>query len=705
MIYLDFEFNRTYQEEVNLVCCVTYDSDTASILKWWLHNNSDSKRDLSEYLRQELIVNGKTLCGFSTVAECRSLLSLGMLDVLLKLKVIDLYIEYRCISNGNHDYMYGKQLIDGAVVETFPPKKPWETTSDEELGFKQKFSLAEATYKLTNKIRDTEEKNEMRGLIISDPEEFSEEQQERILNYCMEDVVFLPTIYEKIKKVFNTKLKSKDIKLLPTDMLRRGRYSVITAIREAKGYGIAFEELKTFTSKIEVILEVCQREINELFPEIMPFKFDMKKQKYSWNQVVTKTWLKEKSGVDLSKWETTDGFIKAQRTYRSQKKEGKVVEGVNKLDFLSLSLEAFEKFYPFRHSFPKDNFGAQIVRYLKLKQSLSGFSNNTTKVRKFWDYVGPDLRVRPYMNIYGSSTGRSQPSANGFLFLKPAWVRSLSAPAKGKWMCGIDYGSEEFLISALGSPDTEQYDEKMVDAYLSGDVYLSYAKQIGRIPVDGKRKDYEKERDETKPIVLAMSYLMSKYGLAVKLSQDLGKVVSEDEAQEEIDTFFETYCVLEEMQNDTQQTYSDDQYLRLPCGWTLFGDVENFRSVVNFPSQGMGGSIMRRADELCFEAGLYIPFTLHDALYSEFDVGDLHSVDLQLSAMKEGFAHYYTGKKKEIAEKIRMDVFVWGEGIEEGELTTPAGVKVKCGPIYKDKRSLEEYEKFSTFFKKEEGIL
>ena len=104
------------------------------------------------------------------------------------------------------------------------------------------------------------------------------------------------------------------------------------------------------------------------------------------------------------------------------------------------------------------------------------------------------------MNIYGAQSSRSQPAATGFLFLKPAWMRSLCQPNRGRAIASFDYGSQEFLISALVSKD-----KNMLWAYASGDVYLALAKLAGAVPQDGTKSEYKAERDLFKATTLGIS--------------------------------------------------------------------------------------------------------------------------------------------------------------------------------------------------------
>lgn len=682
--FLDFEFNQITEEKVNLVCASSLDGTTNKVTNFWLHNDSEEKKNLYKFLKKY----DRIVC-FAAIAEARSYYSLGLNP--LSFEWIDLYLEYKCLSNHNDKLNFGKQLVNGKVGHYIKPVPKWERDEDDEeeeggKSFKQTHSLAEATYKLTGQIRDTEHKTKMRNLIISNPPEFTAEEKFAIMNYCSEDVEHLPQIFERIIENFKELLGGDfDEKLLESDMLTRGRFAAHTAIMESKGYPIDVEKTRNFSSQVANILYDCQREINQLFPEIKPFTWDKKNGRFKWNQKSTREWIEKHPNSD--KWEMTDG--------------GK--DGLN--PEFSLSLEAFTTFYDFKHDYPKDNFGAQMVRYLKLKQSLYGFVPTLNKNKKsFWDSVGSDGRVRPYTNIYGAQSSRSQPSSTGFMFLKPAWMRSLVTPKPGMAMGGIDYGSQEFFISALKSGD-----DNMVQSYLSGDVYLAFAKLANIIPPHGTKAEFKLERDMCKSTVLGISFLMTKYGLAIKLSSDSGEEWTEEEAQNMIDIFYESYPQLKEYQEGIILEYEHKGYLRLPDGWYLWGDNTKFRSVSNVPIQGFGACVMRKAVELAFERGLYVPFTLHDALYIEFPVGQEHQMLVLRECMRDAFANYFwreedkadpDNKASEIAKKINMDMFMWSPDYKKDSEIVVNGVEIACSDIYRDERALSEYEQFSKYFEK-----
>ena len=692
MIFIDTEYNRTTHPSVNPVCAVTYRLDKKSKQsdkkRWWVHNNLYSQALLAKYLTEN---KEDTMLCYNAVAEGRFFISLGLNP--MEFKWIDLYIEYKYISNNNDEVAYGDQLVNGKVKKTKRPPPKWQRTEeDSKTAFKQTFSLSEATFKLTGEIRDSEHKDKMRDLIISDPESFTQQEREDILNYCDDDTVFLPQIWDKIKKhiekLHRAPLTGKELQ----EIYLRGEYSAATALMESWGYPINVEKTRNFSSSVGPLLEQAQREINKLFPNISPFVYNRKERRFSLNEKRVRDWIA--ANCDVESWKKTDG-------YKDAKKKATKESPANPANYTSLSLEAWERAFPFKHEYPEDNFGAQMVRYLKLKQSMNGFVPGGKK--NFWDAVGPDGNVRCFLNPYGTATSRNAVGSTSFLFLKPAWMRSLAEPPPGEAMGAFDYGSEEYLISALHAKC-----KPMIDSYASGDVYLAFAKMAGIVPQSATKESHKFERDLCKALVLSLSYLQTAKGLAEKLCAQTGKYFSEDQAQEYIDNFYEVYKELEESQQEAQELYADQGYLRLPCGWRVWGDCDNFRSTTNFPIQGRGGSILRRAIITAIkDYGLKPVVPLHDAVYIRYPSDDLGHMDRLHKAMREAFAYYFDDKKS--AALIKLDGFTWSKDFppitynEKGrpiypEITTPGGLELSCGDLYLDERAVDEYKKFSKYF-------
>lgn len=670
-VYLDFEYNTTNEQNLNLVCVhlsvhrYTYQPMDYYI---WLHKEDRNKEVLKRFLLKHK--SKYTFVAYSVEAEGGSLYSLGIDPT--KFNWIDLRLEYKMLTNHNHKLAYGPQIIKGKRVTTRPPKPKWEQSEEERRhsnSSKPEHSLVACTFKLLGIDRDQKHKDEMRDLIISAPDKFTDKEQYDIQKYCKDDVEYLPKIHRKMVDLYVGMLNEVEYNLLFKEMLLRGNYGARTAIMERNGYPINVASTRKFTDSIGHIIQGIVEDINsqEYGGNFKPFRWNKPEQRYSLEAKKLRQWASETSH--------------ASRWLRTETKD------------FSIALDAFTQFYPFRHDYPRNNLGAQMVRYLKFKQSINGFLPRpaNSKKKSFWDSVGSDGRVRYYSNIYGAQSSRSQPAATAFIPLKSAWMRSLIQPKPGKAICGIDYSSQEFLISALVSGD-----KNMLSAYRSGDVYLYFAKKAGAVPEEGTREEYEKERDLFKSTVLGISYSMSKWGLSDKLTADTGEVWSPDKAQGLIDDFYKVFHKFGDWQSRNLSTYRKRGRVKLPCGWYMWGDNNNDRSVNNVPIQGFGASIMRKAVELAQEAGLNVSFTLHDAIYIEYNSFEFINIDLLHNCMVSAFIFYF--KDKVGAKSIRLDANTWGpDYTEPGDRFTPKGTKVKTQEIYVDKRSKKDYELFKEY--------
>lgn len=674
-VFIDTEYHSSKEPQATPVCAVIYDELEDKLFAFWTHNDPKVQQLFRDKCNE---LKNRTWIAYNVVAEGTFFNACGLNPV--KWDWIDQFIEYRQLTNNNDELGYGMQLVNGRpkMTKRLPPKFK-RTEEDVKGGFSPKHSLAEATYKLCGEVRDTAHKNAMRDIIISGDDRLIEENKEAILAYCVEDTIHLPKMQKEIIKHFKKLITKKEMKTLESEMILRGKYMALTSNMERRGYPINVEETKNFSNSVNNIINSTCREINQLFPEIKPFKWNKKEFRYSVNTKALKYWIKANVPNYGQTWMRTDSGD------------------------ISLKIDAWVRHFAFVHHYPKDNFGAQIVRFLKIKQNLYGFSTSSGK-KSFWDFVGSDGRVRPYMNPYGAQSSRSQPGATGFLFLKSAWMRSLCQPVKGRAVGNYDYGSEEFLINALIGKD-----KAMIAAYKSGDVYLAFAKQAKAVPKEGTRAEYKAERDLFKATLLAVSYLMTAKGLAAKITSDTGQPCTEEEAQELIDLFNSVYSDFSDWQNDILEGYYNRQeYITLPCGWRMFLDNDNFRSVANCTPQGLGGCIMRKAVEFAEEAGLEVIMTLHDALYIEFDSDDMTAMDKLRDCMHRAFIHYFSDKKS--ASLIRLDGKVWSpdytndnfliENINgENHIVTVNGEAISASEIFIDERAGDEHKQFSAYFK------
>ena len=104
------------------------------------------------------------------------------------------------------------------------------------------------------------------------------------------------------------------------------------------------------------------------------------------------------------------------------------------------------------------------------------------KMRKVKLAVGADGRNRTVLWPFKAKTSRTQPKASQWMFSPAVWLRSLIKPEPGTALAYIDYSSMEFLIAASLSDQHCGPINNMLDMYLSGDPYLSFAKRVGAVP-------------------------------------------------------------------------------------------------------------------------------------------------------------------------------------------------------------------------------
>ena len=108
---------------------------------------------------------------------------------------------------------------------------------------------------------------------------------------------------------------------------------------------------------------------------------------------------------------------------------------------------------------------------------------------------------------------------------------------------------------------------------------------------------------------------------------------------------------------------------------------------------------MKKAVALAQDAGLDVIFTLHDALYVEYNSGDYGAIDTLIDCMDRAFRFYIPEKLKHRAN-CRMDAETWGPDYTPGTVLTPKGFKVKVEQVHVDERAVDEYKQFSKYFTK-----
>src|SRR5262249_26066795 len=144
--------------------------------------------------------------------------------------------------------------------------------------------------------------------------------------------------------------------------------------------------------------------------------------------------------------------------------------------------------------------------------------------------IGSDNRNRCLLSPFSSKTGRNQPSTNKFIFGPARWLRSLIKPPETTGIAYIDFTSQEIGIAAALSGD-----ERMIKAYQSGDLYLSFAKDAGLAPSDATKSTHKAIRDRCKAVVLGINYGKGPEAIAMDVS------ITTAEAKELLRFYRETY--------------------------------------------------------------------------------------------------------------------------------------------------------------------
>ena len=234
--------------------------------------------------------------------------------------------------------------------------------------------------------------------------------------------------------------------------------------------------------------------------------------------------------------------------------------------------------------------------------------------------VGNDGRNRTLLGPYGSKTGRNQPSNAKYIFGPAKWLRFLITPPPGRVLIHRDYAQQEPQIAAVQSGDTA-----LLEACLTGDVYLGIAKQLGLAPPDATAQTHKALRVMFKTVVLGIQYGLGPHSLALRTGLSLfeaSEILARLRARFRM---FETYA----------QRVADHAGLRLeistPYGWVMQCPPGiNPRTVRNFPIQSTGAEILHVASVLAERRGIEIVAPIHDAFLAEADADRAEEVSAAL---------------------------------------------------------------------------
>ena len=239
--------------------------------------------------------------------------------------------------------------------------------------------------------------------------------------------------------------------------------------------------------------------------------------------------------------------------------------------------------------------------------------------------IGSDGRNRCLLSPFRAKTGRNQPSNSRFIFGPSTWLRGLIKPEPGRAVAYIDWSQQEFGIAAALSGDAT-----MIEAYRSGDPYLTFGKQAGRIPLDGTKETHGAMRELFKTCILGVQYGME----AESLARGIGKPTAY--GRELLRLHRATYPAFWRWSDGAESHAMLLNQLHTVFGWTVrVGPDANPRSLRNFPCQANGAEMMRSACCLATERGINVVAPVHDALMVE---GPAEAIEEVVARTEEAMA-------------------------------------------------------------------
>ena len=657
-VYIDFEFNQPNELHMGLISCqLSVDDGEPEI--YWLHDGSDAEkliRRLDEF-------DGKTLVAYNVdMAEGRGIRALG-LDPR-KFVWNDLYLDWKWLRNGDDRYTYGHVISsDYKTSWSMPPvsKLTKRMSKEDEEDARQDnmdacraearergcrvtnqeagFGLLDAEYFFgvideDDVLADKKEKAEVRdGIIVANREhpEVIQQNKERILKYGVNDIVRMReldhAIYHEMLSVGSQRhlfvmdgeiLQCPLNKIKPINEIRdmMGHWAAQLAMYSARGIPLHKDEYAAVKAAVPKILTDTQIRWNVEHPDNPIYRIGknnkmilskkkqlLKKSPYK-DPVITKDSDLIEDMIsrycetnDVAWRRTAAGSYSLDSNYLKEMDDGGLI-----------------------HDYKKHTEALSSIKAMAVQEDGSV---------KLDASIGSDGKQRPSFGPFGTKTGRNATKASTFIFLGPKWFRILVNPKEGTYVCDLDAHSEEVAIAAA-----LYNDENKRTVYRSADVYMMYAQLAGAYPKDKpiltedqretekwfKAEHWDRVRKNYKSGFLGMQFGMGANSLQRRVAASLPPAERDklpwDFGEKFVDEYHDTFAQEFECVSELKSLYKQGFCggIVLADGWRIGPDDPNILSIGNFPVQGTGAVILRRACTLCDEAGVKIYATLHDAI-------------------------------------------------------------------------------------------
>ena len=610
--YIDFEYNKSNERNLNLVCSAwTFSDQPETIHTLWLHKNIGAKNNLKEILLKAKD-EGYVFVAFAVTAEGRCFQSLGLDPT--EFEWLDEYLEQRQLQNCSDKHSYGTYFEDGLQLKSVPPNFNSKVKQDNKI---LNAGLVDTVAYWLEVDIDKGSKDANRDLILECKEKYSKEEQARILDYCASDIKYMPQIHSKQNASLWNSIGKPKHDLFYQWQANRGSYAALCAMRESEGLPLHMPSVINIGRNAEM---AKNKLISELVNNHYPFfvKHRPLKNRIKW------VWK-----ADSKKFAE---FIETHPSTEHIRANWKLTDS-GKYASDEKYLEKFDSIPAIKALRQTNKLLSQLKWFSEMKDGKGGL----------FDSIGSDDRIRTHFGIYGTQTGRNAAPAKRFVFAMSSCWRCLIRPPKGYRIVSLDYSSQEFAIAAILSGD-----KNMIEAYKSGDPYVYFALKAG-----GTKED----RGLFKATVLGLQFGMGVKALALKLSADICRFISEREAQKLVNLHKKTFPRYWQWLGAIDRSYRSKKFMRLPCGWALLGDNRNKLSYQNFPIQGAGSSITRMEVAKMKEAGITGLATVHDEdniLVPVGPEGD-KQIEIAIKVMKDSFNEVLNQTDLEI--RIGVDIY------------------------------------------------
>lgn len=608
MIAIDTEYHVDKLGRIDKVFCICASNDKGKYYKYWIDNDAQPQilKDIANFYNIE---NPIYVCHAFSIAERRA---------LKFLKVNCNEYDFICTHH------MAKMLQNSFSKSSNRIKSKTIFESDEEqykYAINQKtsdLSYAGLCHKYHLALIDTEHKEAMRHLCIEDNTCGHEND---ILDYCASDTQFLIPLF---KRLFNDYYKALKGSFCP---LKPGMFDQITPVDAASCLIQQLKSINDFGDIADQGIPVDMQRVELVKKNAFKYR---EKLKDGFNKKYPETF---KRGRDNLLHENTENILNYLEScikeckiqnYPKSEKSGK----------LSRSSDVLKEYFKGR-----DCFGEHYRQLNKLVRKLNVVSKQDDNP---FNYIINQRLWYEDLKPYGTITSRCTPSTKRFIF---GWHKSLYGvmnPSKDKWLIELDFGSEETFIQACICQDSAYH-----DIYNSKDIYLAFANKMGYIPNDDwnnlskdELKDkYSDIRQSIKTLILGLSYGMGYKKLAQRLDIPTLKAQNYTEKVKRIikkSTMYKDHLV-NKLKTCSAFSLPDGFICR---GASTFMD-NNTTTVINFPFQSAGGTILRNlVSELMTlkrnnQLDANILATIHDAIFFEVNAGDYATIEKVSNIMKD----------------------------------------------------------------------